>query len=182
MALLTPDEDAQFFEFHAKTSAGLFRKAFRMCQGHEADARDALQEAYLKALDNWVIVGGLTDSQRHGWIARTLTNEILQMWRRPHRSREAGAPDEDAAPHGWTDAADAAHHKDTLRRTCQAISQIGRRPGEVVALYYLGGYEMTEIAELLGITTATVRVHLHTGRMRFWELLGGAEGAGHDVA
>jgi RNA polymerase sigma factor (sigma-70 family) len=182
MAMLTPDEETQFFEFHAKTSAGLFRKAYRMCQGHEADARDALQEAYLKALDNWVIVGGLTDSRRYGWMARTMANEILQIWRRPHRSRETSAPGEETVLPGGADAADSAHHKDRLRRACRAIAEIGGRPGEVVALRYLGGYEMTEIAEMLGITTATVRVHLHTGRLRLWEMLGVEEEAGHDDA
>jgi RNA polymerase sigma factor (sigma-70 family) len=178
--LLGADEEAQFFDFHAKTSAPLFRKAYRMCRGHEADARDALQRAYLKALDNWASVGTLADSPRYAWLARTLTNEVLQIWRMPYRSREAGAYDDAGEVPGTANVPDSAQHRDELRRACRAIAQIEGRPGEVIALHCLGGYEIAEVAEMLGVTTATVRVHLHTARERLKAIMGGEEDADHD--
>src|SRR6266567_9423 len=90
MALLTVDEQAHFHEFYVKTSGAIFRKSFRMCRGHEADAHDALRRTYLQALRNWSTISILSEAQRHGWLARTLTNEVLQIWRQPHRSRETG--------------------------------------------------------------------------------------------
>jgi len=180
--LLSPDEEAEFFEFHAKTSATFFRKAYRMCRGHEADARDALQRAYLKALDNWATVGSLPAPRRSAWLARTLSNEILQIWRQPYRSQEAGSKHDAVQPSAEIDNADSAHDRDRLRQACRAISQLEGRPGEVMALHCLAGYEISEVAEILGITTATVRVHLHTARVRLRAIMPGEEDDRHDHA
>ena len=55
-------------------------------RGHQADAEDAHQRGYLKALEHWPVVSGLTDQQRNAWLATTLTREVLQLWRAPYRS------------------------------------------------------------------------------------------------
>jgi RNA polymerase sigma-70 factor (ECF subfamily) len=177
--LLSSDEEAQFFDFHAKTSAAFFKKAYRMSRGHEADARDALQQAYLKALDNWVTVGVLNDAQRHGWLARTLTNEVLQIWRKPYRSRET-QPGDDAIDGLVVHAADSMDDKDELRSACRAIARLEGRPREVIALHCLAGYEIDEVAEILGISASTVRVHLHNARMRIRGIMAGEEALGND--
>lgn len=181
--MLSTDDEAQFFEFHAKTSAPLFRKAYRMCRGHEADAKDALQRTYLKALVNWSTVRGLTDSRRHGWLATTLTNEILQIWREPHRSRETGVQSNASEMPDVIDVnnADSAHDRSRLHQACLAIAQLKGRPGEVMALHCLAGYEISEVADILGINTATTRVHLHAARVRLRAIMAG-EDADHDHA
>jgi RNA polymerase sigma-70 factor, ECF subfamily len=180
--VLSADEEAEFFEFHSKTSASFFRKAYRMCLGHEADAQDALQKTYLKALVNWSTVSRLTDSQRHGWLATTLTNEILQIWRAPYRSRETSGHDAGEVADEFDSDADSSHNRDRLRRACRAIARLEGRPREVMALHCLAGYEISEVAEMLGISAATVRVHLHTARARLRVIMGGEEGADRDHA
>lgn len=67
--LLTGDEEAEFWSFYRKTAEALFRKAFRMCCGHQADADDAHQRTYIKALEHWPTVSGLADRQRPAWLA-----------------------------------------------------------------------------------------------------------------
>jgi DNA-directed RNA polymerase specialized sigma24 family protein len=89
--MLRADQAEQFWVFYQKTSHGLFRKAFRMCSGHRADAEDALQRAYLKAIEHWPAIRHLADQQRHAWMITTLTREVLQMWRSRHRTREAAS-------------------------------------------------------------------------------------------
>ena len=92
--MLSTDEEDQFWSFYRKTSEALFRKAYRMCSGHQADADDVHQRTYLKALEHWPTVSGLADRQRDAWLATTLTRETLQIWRAPHRSRESGPSDD----------------------------------------------------------------------------------------
>ena len=70
--MLSTDEEAQFWSFYRKTSEALFRKAYRMCRGHQADADDVHQRTYLKALEHWPTVSGLADQQRNAWLATTL--------------------------------------------------------------------------------------------------------------
>jgi DNA-directed RNA polymerase specialized sigma24 family protein len=83
--VLNADDEVQFWAIYQKNSEWLFRQAFRMCLGHEADAQDAHQRAYLRVLEHWGTFGAVTDSQRHAWLARTLAREVLQIWREPHR-------------------------------------------------------------------------------------------------
>jgi RNA polymerase sigma factor (sigma-70 family) len=176
--LLSAAEDAQFWIFYRKTSEALFRKAYRMCRGHQADAEDAHQRTYLRALEHWPTVSALNDQQRNGWLATTLTREVLQIWRALHRSRETGGHD-DAAERSGTpagaDGPDAVFVADRYRKACRGIAQLEGRPRDVIALHCLGGYEISEVATMLGISAPTVRVHLHVARRRLREIVAGAE-------
>jgi RNA polymerase sigma-70 factor (ECF subfamily) len=175
--LLSADEDAQFWTLYRKTSEALFRKAYRMCRGHQADAEDALQRTYLKALEHWPTVSGLDDQQRSAWLATTLAREVLQIWRSPHRGREAGF-DDDAAQQGTSaDAGDieAIFAADRYHKVCQAIARLEGRQRDVIALHCLAGYDISEVAEMLGISPSTIRVHLYHGRRRLLEVLAGEE-------
>jgi RNA polymerase sigma-70 factor (ECF subfamily) len=178
--LLSSPEEAQFWLFYRETAEALFRKAYRMCRGHQADADDAHQRTYLKALAHWSTVSGLTDKQRIAWLATTLTNEVLQILRAPHRSRETGAdnPGWDPVAPTVTVDADAILAADTYHTVCRAIARLEGRQREVIALHCLAGYEISEVAEMLGIKPPTVRAHLHTGRASLREIMAGEEESG----
>jgi RNA polymerase sigma factor (sigma-70 family) len=172
--LLSPDEEAQFWVLYRKTSAVLFRKAYRMCLGNQADADDALQRTYLKALEHWSTVSERPDQVRYGWLATTLTREVLQIWRAPHRAREAGSYD-DAVQRPDVSIragdAEAIDTKDRYQGVLRTIARLEGRQQEVVGLHCLGGYEISEVAKMLGISSPTVRVHLHHGRRRLLEIM-----------
>jgi RNA polymerase sigma factor (sigma-70 family) len=145
-----------------------------MCRGNEADADDAHQRTYLQALTHWTTLSGMADKQRNAWLATTLANEVLQIWRAPHRSREAAAPDDldkDPATLTVTVDVDAVVVADAYHDACRAIAQLEGRQLEVVALHCLAGYEISEVAEMLGIRTVTVRAHLHAGRASVRKIL-----------
>jgi RNA polymerase sigma factor (sigma-70 family) len=176
--VLTAAEEAEFWAFYKKTSEGLFRKAYRMCHGHHADADDAQQRTYLKALEHWPTIGGLTENQRNSWLATTLAREVLQIWRTPHRAREAGAFDDAGRPDMCQDAhgADAIFAAGVYHRVCRAIARLKGRQRDVIALHCLAGYEISEVAEMLGISSSTVRVHLSVGRRNLLKILAREEG------
>jgi RNA polymerase sigma factor (sigma-70 family) len=180
--LLSAAEEEQFWALYLKTSETLYRKAFRMCRGHEADARDSQQATYLKALVHWDTFSSLTDPQRHAWLATTLMREVLQIWRAPHRSRETSSHGSTQEQSGPVADSDAVHEKGQFDRACRAIAILEGRQREVIALHCLAGYEIQEVAQMLGISTSTVRVHLHGGRQRLKAIMGGQEGTGRDHA
>jgi RNA polymerase sigma-70 factor, ECF subfamily len=169
--LLSASEEAQFWEFHSKTADALFRKAYRMCRGHEADAKDAVQQTYLQVLLHWRTVCGLAEAKRQAWLATTLAREVMQLWRRPYRSREIGSQEDARERPAEAGGAEAADGKEGLERVCRAIARLEGRQREVMALHCLAGYELPEVAEMLGISQATVRVHLHVARMRLREII-----------
>ena len=177
--MLTGAEEAQFWLFYKETSETLHRKAYRMCRGNEADADDAHQRTYLQALKHWrTALADMADKQRNAWLARTLANEVLQIWRAPHRSRETAELDDFSWDRAALTAAvdvDAVVAADGYRNVCRAISRLEGRQREVIALHCLAGYEISEVAEMLGIRTATVRVHLHAGRASIQGIMAGEE-------
>jgi RNA polymerase sigma factor (sigma-70 family) len=178
--MLSDGEEGQFWTFYRKTSEAVYRKAYRMCHGHHADAEDAHQRTYVKALEHWTTVSGLTDQQRNAWLATTLAREVLQIWRAPYRSHESASHDDTerrpstgtSAGEGEGDSAAERYH-----RACRGIAQLNGRQREVVALHCLAGYEIPEIAEMLEINSATVRVHLFAGRRRLLEIMKREEGS-----
>jgi RNA polymerase sigma factor (sigma-70 family) len=63
--------------------------------------------------------------------------------------------------------ADLAEAIDLVR----ALGKLSPRQRAVLILHYYGGYKTREIAEIVGSTAATVRVHLSVGRKKLRELL-----------
>jgi RNA polymerase sigma factor (sigma-70 family) len=177
--LLSAQEETEFWTFYKKTSEALYRKAYRMCRGHQADADDALQRTYLRALEHWLVISGLADPQRTSWLATTLAREVLQIWRAPYRSREGGTFEHAGRLDTSADAggADVVFAADLYRKTCQCIARLKGRQRDVIALHCLAGYEISEVAEILGISVSTVRVHLHTGRRHLLKMMAREEGS-----
>lgn len=176
-SLLTPDEEQRFWLLRAQTVKELYGKAYRMCGGNKADAEDALQETYLKALTHWDAVGTMKERQCIGWLVTTLTNEVLQIWRKPYRNQELSALSDmmdTAAPSAWSLTA-----RSEYRRTCQAITLLKGNELQAIALHCIAGYEMPEVAEFLDIRESTARVHLHNGRKKLSAILD-AKGGGPD--
>jgi RNA polymerase sigma-70 factor (ECF subfamily) len=178
--LLSASEESNFWAFYQKTSEALFRKAYRMYGGRQADAEDSHQETYIKVLKHWSTISGLTDQQRYAWLITTLTREVLQVLRKQQRLRETAEYDDAAWQEQERVSAEppdavALLHAERYRDVCRAIVQLKGRQREVLALYGLAGFEILEIAEMLVIRPETVRVHLHVGRRRLREILDGQE-------
>lgn len=53
----------------------------------------------------------------------------------------------------------------------RALGQLPPRQRAVLVLHYYGGYKAREIAQIVGSSAATVRVHLSAGRKRLREIL-----------
>jgi RNA polymerase sigma-70 factor, ECF subfamily len=152
----------------------LSRVAFR-CLGHQADAEDAVQTACVKVLRCWPKVAGLaTAAKQRAYLVTTVTNEALQIRRKPHRRRELLAVDGtgpgETEP-GWSPefpGGDGQKAREHLRLVWQAISELPDGNREVVALF-AAGYEYREIAEMLNVAVSTVRTHVSRARQRLPE-------------
>lgn len=110
------------------------------------------------------------------WLAglqvSTACSATKRFWRHPHLSNVVEPFVSEA------DAADAFAKSDEYRMTCRAIALLHGRQRDVIALHCLAGYEIAEVAEMLGIAEETVRVHLSCGRRRLRVIV--PEGRWHD--
>lgn len=143
------------------------RKAFRrfltgLCCGDTMQADDIAQEAYIKA---WLSCDGLNSSDRFkAWLYRIGINTFLGDRRRQRPISDYSATSDMAA----TETADEAFRYQPLY---QALDMLSERERSSLLLYYLEGYQVKEIAEIVGVTADAVRQHLSRGRVHLRKIL-----------
>ena len=141
-------------------SAGpeLWRSIYGFCGGRRQIAEDAVAEAFARAIEH---ADGIRDPL--AWIYKTAfrlaTRELERERRRP-----PAMPD--AVP--GIDPTDA-------HEILAALAQLSPKQRAAVLLHDEEGFTSPEVATLLGMSAATVRVHLFRGRKRLRALLSNEE-------
>ncbi len=116
-------------------------------------AADAVQDAFVAADRHWRRVAQYDDPA--GWVRRVALNRLRNERRNQRRRTEILDSVQPRPPDDLTtdllDLALALHALPMQQRTC-------------VCLHYLGGYTVNDVADALGITSGTVKTHLHHAR------------------
>lgn len=159
------DRGAQF-EAYQLYSTAMYNTALRIVQS-EADAEDALQEAFLAAFTK--IEQYLGDSTFGAWLKRIVVNKCLNVL----QARKASfVPLEDAplAQMEYQGSEDASPlwNVDQVMRAVNALPD-GYRV--VFSLYLLEGYDHREIAEILGITEGGSKSQFNRAKQKVREIL-----------
>jgi len=129
--------------------------------GNEADAADAVQDAYVTA---WRELPRLRDPDRFdAWLGRIVLNSCRQGVRRRGRVRELSLDmvDPDAATGSRQSEPGGVGERDALAR---AIDRLPVEQRAILALHHLEDRPVGEIAARLGIPTGTVKWRLHAAR------------------
>ena len=120
-------------------------------------ARDAVQDALIRA---WRDLPGLRDPERFdAWLHRLLVNACLDLARRRKRRPievELMSIDSPAVP-------DPSGRLAVQEQIHDALGGLDPSHRAVVALHYLLGMPLTEVATTLGIPSGTARSRLHYG-------------------
>lgn len=138
-----PEDSGSFESFLAVRGPGLRRFAY-LLSGQAALADDLVQQALLKTYRHW---GGQTRPE--AYVRRAITNEFLS-WRR-RSSRETGLHEHDVS---LPDGSEARAQHDLIWR---ALASLPRRQRAVLVLRYYEGLPDSQIGDLLGCATGTVR-------------------------
>ena len=165
------DGDREAFEQLVKaTYADTYTLAFRLT-GDEEDARDVVQEAYLRAFRGLKRFRG--DAQFSTWMYRITANcAATQLGKRKrHRHDELldDAPLADDEP--WNDPqqrADASNLRDRLN---VALEELPPKLRAVVVLRDVYDLPHEDIAAELGISESAAKVRLHRARRKLRERL-----------
>lgn len=146
------NRDADFDEFFRVVYPAAYRTAFRIV-GERADAEDVSIEALTRAFVGWPKLRSL--AHRDAWVMRVVINEALSQLRR--RKRNAAA---DRQEHGQVRGPD--DDAVAIRVTVvAALRLLPRRQREAVGLRYLADMSEADTADVLGLSTGTVKSHLH---------------------
>jgi RNA polymerase sigma-70 factor (ECF subfamily) len=152
-----------------------YRVAYRLL-GHEADALDAVQEGFVKALTHLDSFQGRSSFKT--WLLRVVSNAALDLGRQRGRretlSLEAAGAAEagDAQPLVADDPAQGLERADLRRLLDQALATLPEAQRKTFVLHAEGGLSYREVAEALGISIGTVMSRLYYARLKLRAFLG----------
>ena len=152
------------------------RKVFtfaRYLLSNREEAEDVTQEVLVRLWDH---LGTVEPDRLGGWLLRVTRNACYDRLR-SHRSRRRVLAD-DAPENATEGVATRAPDPEMLagstelgRRLMEAIGALREPQRSSVILREINGLSYREIADVLGLTEATVRVTLHRGRRALREEL-----------
>src|SRR5688572_17593261 len=169
-------DEAAFEMIMRRYNRRLFRTA-RAILRNDAEAEDALQEAYLQAFRS--LPGFRNQSRLSTWLARIVANEAFMRLRRDKRRSEVvplqqSADGElmekvkDETRHGPEALAHRGEVRRALERHIDALPEAYRT---VFVLRAVEDLSLEEIAAILGFPPATIRSRFFRARSRLREAL-----------
>lgn len=150
--------------------ADLYRLAYRVAYrllGGRQDAEDAAQEALSRAHLHW----SRLHDQPEAWIVRVSTNIAIDSLRRRRRPATTGTEPITLVDTHLAERVDLA----------RAIRGLTRRQREVVVLRYLADWPEATVADALGCSPGSVKVHASRGLAALRQHLGDRMQGGEDV-
>lgn len=178
VARLRAREEAAFEELvreHGHRMLSLARRFF----GDDADAQDAVQDAFLSVHRAMPDFSG--DSRLGTWLHRIVVNACLMKIRarkrRPEAPLDAAAPDgipayaQGGMRDGLSVSIQGMGRAETRARVRACIGRIPETYRAVLLLRDIEGMPIAEISQLLDVSAGTVKMRLHRARNALRQLL-----------
>jgi RNA polymerase sigma-70 factor, ECF subfamily len=144
-----------------------FSIAYRILE-HREDAEDVVQDSFLRALERFDTLE--RSRPFHPWFYRIVVNQALNFRRsRSRRATEALPATLTADTVSPASATEQSALRERLRR---ALHELPQRQRTIIQLADMEGFNSTEIAGILDISSGTVRWHLHEARRALRTVLG----------
>jgi RNA polymerase sigma-70 factor (sigma-E family) len=151
------DTQTEFAGFVAQHSPAMLRVAF-LLTGQQAAAEDLLQTALERLYVVWDRLD--TETPPTAYLRRILYTTHVSSWRRRLREVLAGSPPE--RPEGRDPYADH-DERDRIWRLVQRLAPMQR---SVIVLRFYEDLPEAEVAQILGISAGSVKVHASRGMRR----------------
>jgi RNA polymerase sigma-70 factor (ECF subfamily) len=163
------DEDA-FRLFYDRTSRPVWAYLSRM-SGDARLADDLLQEAYYRFLR--ANVSHESEAHRRNYLFRIATNLVRDMRRRPRLDEHRTGNGVDEMDHADPQSADAANGAVRRLDLARSMARLKPRERDLLWLAYAQGSSHKEIADMLGLKAASIKLLLFRARRRLAGLLQG---------
>jgi RNA polymerase sigma-70 factor (ECF subfamily) len=171
-----PEKIQEFDRLLRTEGDSVLRAAHRLSGGHEADARDLAQNAWIRLWRQWDIQRPVSIK---GWIYRVLQNlhrdRLRQQFSHPMDSLEVSSVEgqrwEDVLPELTPSPQVTAERTELQRKVQEALSRLEPEFRIPLMLSDMYGLDYDEIAQQMNCPVGTVRSRLHRGRRRMRTLL-----------
>jgi RNA polymerase sigma-70 factor (ECF subfamily) len=176
LALKGGDERA-FEELVRRHQGRVYAVAYRLT-GNREDALDIAQESFVKAyrkIDAWQPRGGFL-----AWLLRLTTNQAIDTLRRRKRQRHDRLADDRHGEEGdryvvvstGADSAREVWAHEIGERVRTALTVLSKTQRTVFVLRHYEGLQLSEIADEIGCTVGSVKVHLFRALKKLQRQLG----------
>ena len=175
LARFADGERAVLEELFGRYRAIAYRVAHRLL-GNEADALDAVQDGFIKALTRLNTFQGRSSFKT--WLLRVVSNAALDLGRQRGRRETASldAPDpgqaENVQPLAFTNPAQGLEREDLRKIIQEALGVLSEAQRQTFVLHADGELSYKEVAETLGISIGTVMSRLYYARQKLRQHLG----------
>jgi len=149
-------ETADFDAFYAATSHRLVGQLFAMT-GDLGEAEDALQEAYIRAWQQWPKIGAYESPE--AWVRTVAFRLCVNAW---WKARNRLTAHRRAAPR--SEAGPEPELGPNLLALVQALRQLPERQRRVLVLHYVADLSVDQITHETGMPPGTVKSDLSRGR------------------
>jgi RNA polymerase sigma-70 factor (ECF subfamily) len=169
LACLARGERDALEELFRRYRSLAYRVAHRLL-GHEADALDAVQEGFAKALTH--LPGFQGRSSFKTWLLRVVSNAALDLGRQRGRretlSLDAfpGSERERIDPRALDDPGAGLERADLRRLLNRALAALPEAQRRTFVLHAEAGLSYREVADTLGISIGTVMSRLYYARQK----------------
>jgi RNA polymerase sigma-70 factor (ECF subfamily) len=161
-------------ELFRRYRAPAYRVAYRLL-GHEADALDAVQDAFVKALTH--LDGFRGQSSFKTWLLRVVSNSALDLGRQRGRRETVSLPgaaaDDNGGPSVPHDPSRGLERSDLRRLLYEALDSLPEAQRRTFVLHADAGLSYREVADALGISIGTVMSRLYYARQKLRAFLAG---------
>ena len=145
----------------------LYRHAYRMV-GNPDDAADLVQRAFVMGFKK---LSSARDPERVGaWLFRILSNLARDQLRSP-RSRELSLDRAPELAQGGDDPLEGAHRAEVRTRLQLAMGRLTPEQREAFTMKHVEGRSYEEMAAVLDLSVASLKMRVHRAREALKELL-----------
>jgi RNA polymerase sigma-70 factor (ECF subfamily) len=160
-------------ELFRAESSRLFNAARVVSQDNRADAEDLVQKVFEAAAVNWDDLRSRSESSRRQWLHAVLRKRAIDRWRAErHILLEPQLLDIQLGTHTSDDPSLSVVTADTAALIWEKLRVLPSAQYRVAYLDWALGWTTREIADELGISQTTVRVHRRNALERIREMSG----------
>ena len=167
---MTEEAPSDFDSFFGRTFSRVRALAI-LLSGNPHDADDAVQNAYIEALQRWEKIRDYDAPE--AWVIMIMKQRLARLGKENRRQQALALrlPVPSAATPEQT-----AEARDVLT----ALAALPHPQRAAMILHCLYGHRYKEVAEMLGLRSGTVRVGVHRARQALRHQLGGTWAPRHD--
>ena len=170
LSLIDDETDKLTFEaIYQKYSDGIFRRTHKLLKNQQ-DAEDAMQETWLKVMENIDVLRGKNDRIVKAYIMKIAKNESITIMRKRGKDEKMLCTIEDVEIASDEDLF-AICEQNHVSEILACFAELGDIYRDILSLYYFYHHSIKEIAKLMNMNEASVNSRLTRGRKKLIELL-----------